>query len=74
MFQLEDLLESQRNAWSMKVQKIESDKNDLYDKKEEIFVNEVENLKLQFIEEKEQFYKFLKTSFRRPKMGLRNDY
>ena len=38
----------------MKVQKIESDKNDLFDKKEKIFSHEVENLKLQFIEEKEQ--------------------
>ena len=46
-------MESQRNTWIMKVQKIESDKNDLFDKKEKIFANEVENLKLQFTEEKE---------------------
>ena len=47
-------MESQQNTWSMKVQKIESDKNDMFDKKEKVFAHEVENLKLQFIEEKEQ--------------------
>jgi hypothetical protein len=51
---LEDLLESQQNTWNMRVQKIESDKNDLLDKKEKIFSHEVENMKLQFLEEKEQ--------------------
>ena len=53
-FQLEDLLESQQSTWSMKVQKIESDKNNMLDKKEKIFSHEVENMKLQFIEGKEQ--------------------
>ena len=38
----------------MKVQKIELDKNNMLDKKEKIFSHEVENMKLQFIEEKEQ--------------------
>ena len=54
MFQLEDLLESQQNLWSIKVQKIESERKDMFDKKEKLFSHEVENLKLQFIEEKEQ--------------------
>ena len=38
----------------MKVQKIESDKNDMFDKKEKVFAHEVENMKLKFSEEKEQ--------------------
>jgi hypothetical protein len=51
---LEDLLESQRNTWKVKVQKIESDKNNMFNKKEKIFSHQVENLKLQFIDEKGQ--------------------
>ena len=47
-------MESQQNTWSMKVQKIESDKNDMFDKKEKVFAHEVENMKLKFSEEKEQ--------------------
>ena len=38
----------------MKMQKIESEKNVMFDKKEMIYSHEVENLKLQFIEENEQ--------------------
>ena len=38
----------------MKLPKIESDKNDMFNKKEKIFSHEVENLKLQFVKEKEQ--------------------
>ena len=47
-------MESQENIWNKEFQKIECDKNDNIHKKEKIFAQEVENMKLQFIEEKEQ--------------------
>ena len=54
IFKLEDLLESKQNTWNKKFQKLEWDKTDLIDRKEKIFSHEIENIKLQFVEEKEQ--------------------
>ena len=54
IFKLEDLLETKQNTWNKKFQKLEWDKTDLIDRKEKIFSHEIENIKLQFVEEKEQ--------------------
>ena len=47
-------METKQNTWNKKFQKLECDKTDLIDRKEKIFSHEIENLKLQFVEEKEQ--------------------
>ena len=52
---MEDLVENQQFSWNKKLHKIECDKNDIIEKKEKIFSDEVENLNLQFVEEKEEW-------------------
>ena len=48
---MEEILESQRNALNKKVQKIEYEKNEMIDKQEKMFFQEVENRKFNLMKE-----------------------